>query len=60
VSSSSKVGEAVEGWTGRLHGWLIAAWLDEVIGQCLLARREFGFIAKLNLRYSLRWCRKHP
>lgn len=54
VSSSFRGSEVFEGWPGRLHGGVIAAWLDEAMGHCLLAHGKLGFTVELTLRY------RHP
>lgn len=42
---------ALEGYSGLLHGGVIASLLDGVMTSCLFARGVHGFTAELNVRY---------
>lgn len=42
---------ALEGYTGRLHGGVIAALLDGAMTNCLFARGCCGVTAELRVRY---------
>jgi len=44
-------GESYQGYPDRLHGGIVAAVLDEVLGRTVIGRGEWVVTARMNLRY---------
>ena len=54
VEAEIRIPAAFQGWTGVVHGGIIAAMLDEAAGRAFLDGEQldrFLFTAKLNIRY---------